>query len=219
MVDVVQLHQSLQLLNGLDESTRNIIVESIERNNQISVFAYGSLLWNPIKDAEMEHDCILQDYEKGFFCEDFIYRGTFERRGLTLGLKEEPDSRVHGALLIAKDDKIIDFVEAFVERETPATQDGRVMDIYKYDFVKVTRSADGTPEYALTCIVNEESEFCVDIPETIEGQVSRMSQAEGRNGTNFEYLFSLAAKYKELKIKDTFTPTLDELCERARSYQ
>ncbi|CAF0968543.1 unnamed protein product [Adineta ricciae] len=219
MVDIVQLDESLQLLNGLDESKRNIIVESIQRNNQISVFAYGSLLWNPIKYAEMEQNCILQGYKKGFFCEDFFYRGTFERKGLTLGLKEKSDSYVHGALLIAKDDKILDFLKAFAERETPATQDGRVMDIYKYDFIEVTRSGDGTPVYALTCIVNEESEFCVDIPETIKGQVSKMSQAEGRNGTNFEYLFSLAAKYKELNIKDTFTPTLDELCEKARLYQ
>ena len=41
-----------------DLSKRNQIITYIKQNNHIAVFAYGSLLWNPIEDFnEIVCDC------------------------------------------------------------------------------------------------------------------------------------------------------------------
>ena len=89
-MDLIQLDETLKLLNGFNNNSlkRNKLINNIKSKGRISIFAYGSLLWNPVKYLDyFISNCILNNYQKGFFCEDFIYRGTNCFTGLTMALK------------------------------------------------------------------------------------------------------------------------------------
>ncbi|UJR32476.1 hypothetical protein I4U23_019938 [Adineta vaga] len=217
-----QLDESLKLLHGLhdDISKRNEIISFIKTNKRISIFAYGSLLWNPIEHInEMISNCILTNHRKGFFCEDFVYRGTLDFKGLTMGLIKDTKSFVHGSLFVAMNEQIIPFIKAFVKRETPVHFNQTIMDIYTYDFVKILLPDKKTTEYALTCVINNQSLFYLKDQLSIEDQSLRIGQAYGVNGTNFQYLDKLIDVYRQLNIRDTSTDILENLYMKVLLYR
>ena len=221
-IEFWELDETLQSLDGLHEnpSKRMEICKYVEENNLIAVFAYGSLLWNPVEYVEKRIcNCTLEGYRKGFICEDFIYRGTKRFTGLTMGLEEDSQSYVKGALLIARAHQIIPFVEAFLERETPTIINGVRMNIYRYDFVKVILPDGITCGYALTCIVNEKSEFHMNPRLTLDQQAKKMALAYGQNGTNLQYLQRAIYTYEQLKLKDSCTDELEELFRQVIFYR
>jgi cation transport protein ChaC len=221
-MDHNQLDESLKLLNGLHEnlSKRNEIIKYIKENKQISIFAYGSLLWNPIEHInQIVPDCFLHNYKKGFFCEDFVYRGTKDSKGLTLGLEKDSNGIVHGALFISNNDKIIPFIKSFVKRETPSDFNKTLMDIYTYDFVQISLPGRANVEYALTCVVNKNSSFYLNNKLTLEEQAIRIGQAYGINGTNFQYLDKLINIYRQLNIQDSFSSDFQDLYNKVVLYR
>jgi cation transport regulator ChaC len=221
-MDYNELDKTLKLLNGFDSdiSKRNEIISNIKEKGRICVFAYGSLLWNPIQHFnKFISNCILYNYRKGFFCEDFIYRGTTYFTGLTMGLIKDSNTNVNGALLVSNDDNIIPFLKAFVRRETPINYNGILMDIYKYDLVKIFLPDRINFEYALTCIVNIKSKFYLNKKLTLEEQAKKIGQAYGINGTNFQYLEKLKNIYLKLNINDSFSEDFKELYEKIISYR
>jgi cation transport regulator ChaC len=216
-----ELDKTLQSLNGLHDdsssSIREVICNYVRENGMIAIFAYASLLWNPIEHvAETIYNCILNGYAKRFICEDFVYRGTTECTGLTMGLQEDPDSYVNGALLISKADKIIEFLRAFVERETPTSINGIKMDIYRYDFVPIVKP-DGSIQYALTCMANKKSSFCLKQQLTLDQQARKMAIAYGNNGTNLQYLQRALDSYSEHGLKDSCTDKFKDLHNKINS--
>lgn len=222
-MDYIELDSTLKLLNGLNNDIlkRNEIINLIKENGRISVFAYGSLLWNPIEHFNnLISNCILNNYKKGFFCEDFIYRGTTCFTGLTMGLIKELNSHVNGCLLISNDENnIIPFLKSFVRRETPINYNGNIMDIYIYDLVKIILPDGIHFEYALTCIVNKKSLFYLNKQLTLDEQAIKIGQAHGINGTNFQYLFKLKNIYQKFNINDSFSQYFIHLYDKIISYR
>jgi cation transport regulator ChaC len=222
MMDYIELDETLKLLNGFNNnlSKRNEIINYIKENGKMSIFAYGSLLWNPIEHFNnFISNCFLYNYSKGFFCEDFIYRGTNYFTGLTMGLEEDSNGIVNGGLFISNSENIISFIKSFVKRETPNDFNGTLMDIYKYDFVKIILPDKINCEYALTCIVNKQSLFYLNNKLTLEEQANKIGQAYGINGTNFQYLYKLKNIYSRLNINDSFSQHLQNLYEKTVSYR
>jgi cation transport regulator ChaC len=221
-MDYIELDETLKLLNGFNNnlSKRNEVINYIKQNERISVFAYGSLLWNPIEYYDdFISNCMLYNYSKGFFCEDFIYRGTSHFTGLTMGLEEDSNGTVNGGLFISKDENLIPFLKSFVQRETPIDFNGTIMDIYQYDFVKIILPDKINVEYALTCVVNKKSLFYLNKKLSLEEQANKISQAYGINGTNFQYLYKLKFVYSILNINDSFSKDLENLYEKIVSYR
>jgi len=221
-MDYIELDETFKLLNGFDNdlSKRNKIIDYIKDKGRISVFAYGSLLWNPIEHFnQFIPNCFLYNYTKGFFCEDFIYRGTTSFTGLTMGLIKHSSEFVNGALLISNGDNIIPFIKSFVKRETPINYNGICMDIYKYDFVKIIMPDGINYEYSLTCIVNKKSLFYLNKELTLEEQANKIGQAYGMNGTNFQYLEKLKNIYFKLNINDSFSEHFQNLYEQILSFR
>ncbi|CAF3205184.1 unnamed protein product [Rotaria sp. Silwood2] len=208
------LDEALKFLTGLDnDSTKRAnIVEYVRENGRIAVFAYGSLIWNPCEHIEqIIPDCLLNGYIKGFICQDFIYRGTKDFTGLTMGLKSCENGFVKGYMLTAGANKLISFIEAFIKRETPISVDSTKMNIYTYDFLPVIMSDGKTIEWALTCVVNSNSQFYLPMTLSIKQQAEIISQAYGINGTNFQYLHNTLHTYRRLSLIDTFTGEIEEL--------
>ena len=213
--EISQLDEMLQLLNGFhDDSSafkRTNICDYVRKNGKIAIFAYASLLWNPIEYVDKKiWNCILHGYAKGFICEDFVYRGTTDFTGLTMGLQEDSDSYVNGALLISNGDQVIPFLKAFVERETPTSINGTKMDIYRYDFVKIIMP-DYSVQYALTCVVNRNSSFYLNPQLTLDEQAQKMARAYGKSGTNLQYLKRAIETYCSYDLKDSCTAELEDL--------
>ncbi|CAF4733990.1 unnamed protein product [Rotaria sp. Silwood1] len=208
------LDEVLKLLTGLDnDSTKRAnIVEYVKAKGTIAIFAYASLIWNPCEHVEqIIPDCLLGGYIKGFICQDFIYRGTKDFKGLTMGLKPCDEGFVKGYLLIAGANQLIPFIKAFIKRETPISVDGTKMDIYTYDFLPVIMSDGKTIEWALTCVANSSSQFYSPITFSIKQQAEIMSRAYGINGTNFQYLHNTLHTYRQLSLIDTFTEEMEKL--------
>ncbi|CAF3446922.1 unnamed protein product [Rotaria sp. Silwood1] len=203
----------LKLLNGLnnDPIKRVNIIEYVQMRCAIAVFAYGSLIWNPFDCVkEIIPDCTLTGYTKGFFCQDFIYRGTRDSTGLTMGLKPCKNAFVKGYLLMSDADEIVSFIEAFIKRETPTDVNG-IMDIYTYDFLPVLMPNGHTVEWALTCVVNCSSQFYINTVLSIEQQAEIIGLSYGINGTNFQYLHNTLNIYRTLALCDTFTEEMEQL--------
>jgi len=219
-----ELNETLKLLNGLHDDScerkRNEISEYIEKNGQIAVFAYGSLLWNPFDHVDkMIFDCTLHGYKKGFVCEDFVYRGTMDFTGLTMGLQEDLYGTVNGALLISNADRAIPFLKAFVDRETPVSINGTVMDIYTYDFLKIIMPDGISHQYALTCVVNTKSSFYSSRKLTLDEQAQKMARAYGQNGTNLQYLRKVIDMYDKFNLHDSYTSEIENLYEKVILYR
>jgi cation transport regulator ChaC len=209
------LDEVLQRLNGLDNDSekRAHIIQYIKKEKTIAIFAYGSLMWSPINHVTNTiRDCTLHGYTKGFFCRDFIYRGTTDCMGLTMGLKSQENSFVKGDILISDIDQMISFLQAFVERETPIHTNGMKMDIYTYDFLPVTQPDGESTKAALTCVVNCNSEFYVRTELSIEEQAEIIGRSYGINGTNFQYLHKIMDEYRRRELLDTKTEEMEELC-------
>ncbi|CAF3646951.1 unnamed protein product [Rotaria sordida] len=188
------------------------IIEYVRVKGTIAVFAYGSLIWNPFEYVEqIISDCSLVGYTKGFLCQDFIYRGTTDCTGLTMGLKPCENSFVKGYLLMSGIHQAVPFIEAFVKRETPIDVDDTKMDIYTYDFLPVLMPDEKTVEWALTCLVKCHSQFCISIALSIEQQAEIIGRSYGINGTNFQYLHNTLNTYRKLALLDTFTEEMERL--------
>jgi cation transport regulator ChaC len=208
------LDEALKLLNGLesDPTKRANIVEYVREKGTIAVFAYASLIWNPFEHVEqIIPNCVLTGYTKGFFCQDFIYRGTMDCMGLTMGLKPCENGFVKGYMLMSGIQRLIQFINAFIQRETPIDFDGTKMDIYTYDFLPVIMPDGKTIEWALTCVVNCDSHFCLPIVHSIEQQAKIIGRCYGINGTNLQYLQNTMNTYRQLDLLDTFTEELEQL--------
>lgn len=220
-INIPQLRVTLAKLNGLqdDHATVERICQDAVMYGNVAIFAYGSLIWEPIKHvSEKITNYKLAGYSKDFICEDFIYRGTIGFPGLTLALKNDSNKHVLGFLLMSTADEIIPFLEGFILREQPVSIDGVTMDIYRYDFLPITRP-DGSTRNALTCVVNEHSQFYVNPPLPLNQKVARMALAFGDNGTNLQYLKNLISKYDEHKLYDKCTDELKDLLNKCNDYR
>ncbi|CAF3899615.1 unnamed protein product [Rotaria sp. Silwood1] len=214
MEQMSALDEALKLLNGLnnDSLKRANIIEYLQMKKTIAVFAYASLIWNPFEHIEKTiPNCCLMGYTKGFFCQDFIYRGTQDCTALTMGLKSCQNGFVKGYLLMSSIHQSIPFIEAFVKRETPIDVDGTKMDIYTYDFLPVLMPDGNTIEWALTCLVNCQSQFYISTILSIQQQAEIISRSYGINGTNFQYLHNTLNIYQNLGLVDTFTEEIEQL--------
>lgn len=57
-----------------------------EGGKDLWLFAYGSLIWNPLLHFNARHTALLRGYHRGFYLRSRINRGTPENPGLVLGL-------------------------------------------------------------------------------------------------------------------------------------
>ena len=149
--------------------------------------------------------------KKDFFVKIFIYRGTKDFPGLTMGLIKDSNAFVNGILFRSTNEKIIPFIKSFVKRETPIDFNETIMNIYTYEFVKIILPDKINVEYAITCVVNPNSLVYLNNKLTLKEQAIQIGQAYGINGTNFQYLDKLTFIYQQFNIQDSFTNILEIL--------
>ena len=156
------------------------------------VFGYGSLLWNPgFTPAEAE-TATLPGYRRAFCMLSIHHRGTVEQPGLVLALDASPDDHCTGvAFRVARAEQDTVLAElrarelissAYVEKHVPlALNDGRQVTALAY------------------VIERSHAQYCTF---DLEEQAQRIARSVGGRGPNSEYLNNTAAHLRDMGITD-----------------
>lgn len=155
------------------------------------VFAYGSLMWDPALNFSEVRRAKVMDYERRFILKE-IYggRGNREAPGLMAAL--DHGYGCAGLIFRIPKDCIAVETEILWRRELVAPT---------YNPTFVTAIVDGQPLKALTFVADHQADqICSDI--TRDEQIDCLVNGSGILGTSLEYLENVVAQFDVLGIKD-----------------
>jgi len=163
------------------------------------VFAYGSLLWNPLFPVAEMRPAMLRGLHRRFCLWSLASRGTTERPGLVLGL--ERGGTCHGVVLRLPAPLALDELHLLWRREM-------VVGSYHPRWVKV--DADGREVVALTFVVRRDHpQYAGNLP--LARQVDVLASASGAFGASADYLERTRVALVSHGIVD---PYLEQLAKR-----
>ena len=173
--------------------------------NDLWVFGYGSLMWNPGFEFLERRQARLDGYQRRFTLTSRHYRGTPERPGLVLGLDWAPGQNCEGIayrVCPTKDQQVRDYL---VERELVS---------YAYFETRYPLALDDGGTIEALCYVVDRSHTQYAGGLTPEEQAQIIAHAVGPSGPNIEYLENTLDHLHELGIAD---PGLEDLRTRVRA--
>ncbi len=164
----------------------------------LSIFAYGSLLWNPgFRPAETRL-ATLPDYHRSFAMRSVHHRGTEARPGLVLALDAAPGAACRGLALRVPAAETEPVLRALREREL-------ISSAYLEARVALDTEAGGV--IATTFVVDRaHRQYCGGLH--LAEQAAIIAAAHGGRGPNAEYLDETVRALHALGIED---PELDLL--------
>jgi glutathione-specific gamma-glutamylcyclotransferase len=179
-------------LISAEEHRRSIhsLLASHPVGEDVWLFAYGSLMWNPMIHWAEKQPALLRGYHRRFCLWTNIGRGTTECPGLTLAL--EPGGACHGIVYrIAR-------VEAAHELELVWR---REMLTGAYDARCVPLAMAGRPLRAIAFVVNREHpRYAGRLSD--EQVATILAEAKGPLGSCAAYLFNSVSHLEELGVHD-----------------
>lgn len=169
------------------------------------IFGYGSLMWNPVFEADEVAAGTLQGWHRAFCLRLTAGRGTAVQPGRMLALKEGGETT--GLAFCLPEAKLHEELELLWKREM-------VTGCYLPTWCDLALD-DGRTVTALVFVMDPrhalyEADSC---PKTIAPLIA---QAKGPLGTNAQYLFSLE---QELKRRGMYDDCLTDLVQRVRELQ
>ncbi|MCH9670030.1 MAG: gamma-glutamylcyclotransferase [Gammaproteobacteria bacterium] len=180
------------------EADRRALLEQMMPGEDLWVFGYGSLIWNPAFHFVERRRARLYGFHRSFCLWLTLGRGSPQRPGLMLALN-------HGGSCVGIAYRI---AAAEVESETDILW-MREMISPAYSSRWVQLQVDGTPRAAVTFVINRESERYTG-PLAHERAVRHLATAHGSIGSSREYLNLTVAALREEKIYDRRLETLHE---------
>lgn len=171
-------------------------------SDDLWVFGYGSLLWNPGFEPAETQLAKLDGFRRSFCMWSIHHRGSEDDPGLVLALDEADGSCEGLAFRVAPSER--DKVLAYL-RERELISAAYVEQIHELDL------HDGRKIPALCYVIQRDHrQYCqLDL----ERQAEVIAHAQGGRGPNTEYLYNTAAHLVELGIED---PDMVWLVERVR---
>ena len=173
-------------------------------NDDLWIFAYGSLLWDPGFVPADSRRARLEGWRRSFCMWSHRFRGTEEHPGLVLALDQDDRASCDGLVLrvtAAEEDQVLAVLRdrelitgAYEERVLPAALD------------------DGGSLKAVTYVIRRDHPqyACVDA----DIQARTIARARGQRGPNIEYLTRTVAQLTEHGIHD---PELEALLARTQA--
>lgn len=162
-------------------------------NQELWLFAYGSLIWNPGISFEEKQSGIVKGWHRSFCMKLTIARGTVDMPGRMLSLL--PSGSSHGLVLKLSNNNFLSELKLIWRREM-------VGGIYLPQWVNVNLP-DGREITAITFVGNEDSAF-FETDDSIDTIKKIISCASGPLGTNKEYLELLYHALKDNSLEDTY---------------
>lgn len=169
----------------------------------IWVFGYGSLVWQPEFDFVEKHIARLDGYTRSFCMRSIHHRGTVEKNGLVLALDEDANGGCDGVAFRVSAENSDETLAALRAREL-------ISSAYLERILNVSlRTEQVVPAYCY--VIDPEHEQYCHLP--LEEQAQIIATAIGGRGPNTEYLYNTAAHLSELGISD---PDLDWLVKQTK---
>ena len=195
-----QLGDKIESISGSDKvlttkellnARRNIIPDK-GIGEDIYIFAYGSLLWNPTVDYEEECLAKIYGFHRSFCMKTNLGRGSFKKPGLMLGLDRGGSCR--GSALKLKKTEAIKNIDILFRREM-------VTGAYKPKLLK-TILEDGRKVMSLAFTVDKKHKNYFQ-NKAIRTKATMISNAHGFLGTCEEYFSNTLQSLSELNIVDS----------------
>lgn len=163
------------------------------------VFAYGSLIWNPGFEPAEARPAILEDFHRSFAMRSLHYRGTEAAPGLVLALDFEEGAECRGLALRVAPERACEVMAQLREREliSSAYLEKRV----------VLRSEEGEVPAVCFVIDREHAQYCGGLP--LDVQAGIIARAAGERGPNDEYLHRTVEALRKMDIEDADLEWLD----------
>lgn len=166
-------------------------------DGDVWVFAYGSLMWNPISDFDSRRIATLHGWRRSFCIRLIAGRGTPEQPGRMLAL--EPGGSTQGVALRLCGATLEEELRILWIREM-------VTGAYCPGWAPVTLD-DGTEVTALAFVAEpDDSQYESDARASAIAPL--MAVATGLFGSNAEYVFKLQSALADCRLSD---PYIDEL--------
>ena len=195
-----QLGDKIESISGSDKvlttkellnARRNIIPDK-GIGEDIYIFAYGSLLWNPTVDYEEECLAKIYGFHRSFCMKTNLGRGSYKKPGLMLGLDRGGSCR--GSALKLKKSEAIKNIDILFRREM-------VTGAYKPKLLK-TILEDGRKVMSLAFTVDKKHKNYFQ-NKAIRTKATMISNAHGFLGTCEEYFSNTLQSLSELNIVDS----------------
>jgi glutathione-specific gamma-glutamylcyclotransferase len=172
--------------------------------DQLWVFGYGSLIWDPCFDFTEQQVALVQGWHRSFCMWSVHYRGTATEPGLVLALDRAEGASCAGVAFRVTPGAEQIATAALREREL-------ISSAYQEATVQVTL-ASGADVTALTYVINRDhAQYAAGLP--LEQQAQLIARRHGVRGPNRDYLFATVNHLTSLGISD---PDLDWLVTRVR---
>ena len=169
--------------------------ELLDRHNpeDLWVFGYGSLMWNPGFDFVERVPARLIGLHRALCVYSFVHRGTPERPGLVLGLDRGGTCRGLAYRTSAKDREAT--VAYLRERE-------QVTAVYRETIRPVLLDGDAGRRVQALCFVVDRSHPQYAGELDLASQLHYVRQGHGRSGANRDYVLATVKELEALGFRD-----------------
>lgn len=161
--------------------------------DEMWVFGYGSLIWNPEFPVAERQIARATDWHRSFCMRSIHHRGTVEAPGLVLALDHAKGAICDGVAFRVVPGAEADTLAALRERELISSA-----------YLEITlplRLLDGREINALAYVIDpDHDQYCGGLSLTEQAHI--IAQAKGGRGANRDYLFATADHLAELGIAD-----------------
>ncbi|AYQ90010.1 gamma-glutamylcyclotransferase [Burkholderia gladioli] len=173
--------------------------------DEVWVFGYGSLIWNPAIEFAAHRVARLEGWHRSFCLRMLAGRAGCERPGRMLAL--EPGGETTGIALRLHAERLVDELRLVWIREM-------VLGSYRPTWAKV-RLDDGSEAHAIAFVADPSREQ-YERDASVATAAPLIAQAAGPIGSNADYLFRLQAALREHGIGDAYVDALAEAVARAQ---
>jgi cation transport protein ChaC len=185
----------------LEESLWQIL-EQRQTDEECWLFAYGSLVWNPLFHFEERRVVTTYGYHRRFCLWSRVNRGTPDKPGLVLGL--DLGGRCRGVAYRIAPDKMEKELHLIWRREM-------LLGAYVPRWVRVS---DGESQFRAIAFTIDRAGAAYAGRLPPEAIIERLLTCHGRMGPGMEYLLHTAEALRACGVEDRH---LRELCELARA--
>ncbi|WP_321948269.1 gamma-glutamylcyclotransferase [Paraburkholderia sp. J10-1] len=187
----------LWTLEQIDASLQHTLRAKPSHVERVWIFAYGSLMWNPMIEFEARRVATLAGWQRSFCLDMTIGRATSAKPGRMLALRR--DGTTHGLAFQLQTATLDEDLRRVWIREM-------VLGSYRPIWAPV-QLANGAATPAIVFVADESStQFRAD--STVNTVAPLIGSASGKFGTNAEYLFRLEATLATWQLTDAYVESI-----------
>ena len=183
------------------DDRRAAVLASHTKDQDLWIFAYGSLIWKPACEVDGQRHALLRGWHRKFCLRLLRYRGSIDCPGLMMALDIGGSCRGVAQRIPAR--HVEEGLSQLLRRETsvkPASNLPRWMTV---------ETDEGKMRTLAFAINRKGPTYCG--PHTLEQTAEILSKACGHWGTGAEYLMHTVAHLEDLGIHDRYLWRLQEL--------